>query len=208
MAQTRRGDAGAQDPARELLSAADVTRTIARIAHQIIEKTAFGPDRPDDLVLLGVPTRGVYIAQRLAAAIREFTGVAPAVGSVDATLYSDDLRRGPARALESTAVPEGGVDDKLVVLVDDVLMSGRTTRAALDALRDEGRPRAVQLAVLVDRGHRELPIRADYVGKNVPTSRSEHIDVRLTESDDSDGVFIERAAGAPDRAGEVEEAGE
>jgi pyrimidine operon attenuation protein / uracil phosphoribosyltransferase len=117
---------------------------------------------------------------------------------VDATLYRDDLRRGPARALESTAVPEGGVDDKLVVLVDDVLMSGRTTRAALDALRDEGRPRAVQLAVLVDRGHRELPIRADYVGKNVPTSRSERIDVRLTESDDEDGVFIERAGG-PDQ---------
>ena len=205
MAQSRRGDAGAHDPVRELLSAADVTRTIARIAHQIIEKTAFGPDQPDDLVLLGVPTRGVHLAHRLVAAIREFTGVAPAVGSVDATLYRDDLRRGPARALESTAVPEGGVDDKLVVLVDDVLMSGRTTRAALDALRDEGRPRAVQLAVLVDRGHRELPIRADYVGKNVPTARSERIDVRLTESDDEDGVFIERAAGADD---EVEEAGE
>ncbi|MDQ4116400.1 MAG: bifunctional pyr operon transcriptional regulator/uracil phosphoribosyltransferase PyrR [Actinomycetota bacterium] len=191
-----------------MLSAADVTRTIARIAHQIIEKTAFGPDRPDDLVLLGVPTRGVHLAHRLVAAIREFTGVAPAVGSVDATLYRDDLRRGPARALESTAMPEGGLDDKLVVLVDDVLMSGRTTRAALDALRDEGRPRAVQLAVLVDRGHRELPIRADYVGKNVPTSRSERIDVRLTESDEEDGVFIDRPAGAPGSAGSPDEVGE
>jgi pyrimidine operon attenuation protein/uracil phosphoribosyltransferase len=190
VAQNRRGDIGAQDPGRELLSAADVTRTVARIAHQIIEKTAFGTDRPDDLVLLGVPTRGVHLAHRLAAAITDFAGVAPAVGSVDATLYRDDLRRGPARALESTAMPEGGVDDKLVVLVDDVLMSGRTTRAALDALRDEGRPRIVQLAVLVDRGHRELPIRADYVGKNVPTSRSEQILLSLTEIDGSDGVWI------------------
>ncbi|MEQ3549726.1 bifunctional pyr operon transcriptional regulator/uracil phosphoribosyltransferase PyrR [Pseudonocardia nematodicida] len=190
MAQNRRGDVGAEAPTRELLSAADVTRTLARIAHQIIEKTAFGPDTADDLVLLGIPTRGVHLATRLAAAITEFAGVAPAVGSVDATLYRDDLRRGPARALESTAVPETGVDDKLVVLVDDVLMSGRTTRAALDALRDEGRPRIVQLAVLVDRGHRELPIRADYVGKNVPTSRSEQILVSLTEIDGVDGVRI------------------
>ena len=188
MAEPRRGDVGA----RELLSAADVTRTIARIAHQVIEKTAFGPDNTADLVLLGIPTRGATLARRLAAAITEFTGAAPAVGSVDATLYRDDLRRGPARALEDTAVPEGGIDGKLVVLVDDVLMSGRTTRAALDALRDEGRPRAVQLAVLVDRGHRELPIRADYVGKNVPTSRSERILVRFTEHDGADGVLIER----------------
>lgn len=190
MAQNRRGDVGAQDPGRELLSAADVTRTIARIAHQIIEKTAFGPDTAEDLVLLGVPTRGVHLAHRLAGAITDFAGIPPAVGSVDATLYRDDLRRGPARALEPTAVPEGGVDDKLVVLVDDVLMSGRTTRAALDALRDEGRPRSVQLAVLIDRGHRELPIRADYVGKNVPTSRSEQILLSLTETDGSDGVWL------------------
>ncbi|MFP5021415.1 bifunctional pyr operon transcriptional regulator/uracil phosphoribosyltransferase PyrR [Pseudonocardia phyllosphaerae] len=203
MAQNRRGDAGGQDPGRELLSAADVTRTVARIAHQIIEKTAFGPDTADDLVLLGVPTRGVHLAHRLGAAIGEFAGVAPAVGSVDATLYRDDLRRGPARTLEPTAVPEGGVDDKLVVLVDDVLMSGRTTRAALDALRDEGRPRAVQLAVLVDRGHRELPIRADYVGKNVPTSRTEQILLSLTEIDGADGVWITEAPDHPaEHAGE------
>ncbi|MBN9755911.1 Uracil phosphoribosyltransferase / Pyrimidine operon regulatory protein PyrR [Pseudonocardia sp. Ae406_Ps2] len=195
MAQNRRGDADAQQPARELLSAADVTRTVARIAHQIIEKTAFSAEAPDGLVLMGVPTRGVHLAHRLAAAITDFAGAAPAVGSVDATLYRDDLRRGPARALESTAVPEGGVDDRLVVLVDDVLMSGRTTRAALDALRDEGRPRAVQLAVLIDRGHRELPIRADYVGKNVPTSRSEQILVSLTEIDGGDGVWITQGEG-------------
>lgn len=198
MANDRRGDVGeGQAPARELLSSADVARTIARIAHQIIEKTAFGPGNTGDLVLLGIPTRGAVLARRLAAAITEFTGVAPAVGSIDATLYRDDLRRGPARALVDTAVPEGGIDGKLVVLVDDVLMSGRTTRAALDALSDEGRPRAVQLAVLVDRGHRELPIRADYVGKNVPTSRAEKILVRLTESDDRDGVLIQRSEAEP-----------
>jgi pyrimidine operon attenuation protein / uracil phosphoribosyltransferase len=189
VAEDRRGDsAGASPPARELLSAADVTRTIARIAHQIIEKTAGA----EDLVLIGIPTRGTVLASRLAAAIGEFAGTAPAVGSVDPTLYRDDLRRRPARALEDTAVPEGGVDDKLVVLVDDVLMSGRTVRAALDALGDHGRPSAVQLAVLVDRGHRELPIRADYVGKNVPTSRGEQILVLLSEIDGRDGVQLGR----------------
>jgi pyrimidine operon attenuation protein/uracil phosphoribosyltransferase len=191
VAEDRRGDsAGASPPARELLSAADVTRTIARIAHQIIEKTAGA----EDLVLIGIPTRGTVLARRLAAAIGEFAGTAPAVGSVDPTLYRDDLRRRPARALEDTAVPEGGVDDKLVVLVDDVLMSGRTVRAALDALGDHGRPRAVQLAVLVDRGHRELPIRADYVGKNVPTSRGEQILVLLSEIDGRDGVQLTRGS--------------
>jgi len=189
VAENRRGDsAGASPPARELLTAADVTRTIARIAHQIIEKTAGA----EDLVLIGIPTRGTVLARRLATAIGEFAGTAPAVGSVDPTLYRDDLRRRPARALEDTAVPEGGVDDKLVVLVDDVLMSGRTVRAALDALGDHGRPSAVQLAVLVDRGHRELPIRADYVGKNVPTSRGEQILVLLREIDGRDGVQLGR----------------
>ncbi|MGH3614354.1 MAG: bifunctional pyr operon transcriptional regulator/uracil phosphoribosyltransferase PyrR [Pseudonocardia sp.] len=191
MAPDRRGDsAGASPPARELLTAADVTRTIARIAHQIIEKTAGA----DDLVLIGIPTRGAVLARRLAAAIAEFEGAAPAVGAVDPTLYRDDLRRRPARALEDTAVPDGGLDDKLVVLVDDVLFSGRTVRAALDALGDHGRPRAVQLAVLVDRGHRELPIRADYVGKNVPTARSEQILVLLTETDGRDGVLLGRGS--------------
>jgi pyrimidine operon attenuation protein/uracil phosphoribosyltransferase len=172
-----------------LLSAADVTRTIARIAHQIIEKTAGA----SGVVLIGIPTRGTVLARRLADAIAEFEGSGPPVGSVDPTLYRDDLRRRPARALEDTAVPDGGLDDALVVLVDDVLMSGRTVRAALDALSDHGRPRAVQLAVLVDRGHRELPIRADYVGKNVPTARDEQILVLLSEIDGSDGVRLRRA---------------
>jgi pyrimidine operon attenuation protein/uracil phosphoribosyltransferase len=190
VADDRRGDpAGAAPPARELLSAADVTRTIARIAHQIIEKTAGA----EGVVLIGIPTRGTVLARRLADKIAEFGGSAPPVGSVDPTLYRDDLRRRPARALEDTAVPDGGLDDALVVLVDDVLMSGRTVRAALDALSDHGRPRAVQLAVLVDRGHRELPIRADYVGKNVPTARDEQILVLLAEVDGSDSVRLRRA---------------
>jgi pyrimidine operon attenuation protein/uracil phosphoribosyltransferase len=191
----RRGDAGGEGtglPDHELLSAADVTRTIARIAHQIIEKTA----DVDHVVLIGIPTRGTVLARRLAVAIADFGGVAPAVGSVDPTLHRDDLRRMPTRALEQTELPEGGLDDALVVLVDDVLMSGRTVRAALDALSEHGRPRAVQLAVLVDRGHRELPIRADYVGKNVPTSRTEQILVSLTEIDGSDRVAIRRGADA------------
>ncbi len=188
MADHRRGDVAGAPEDRELLSAADVTRTIARIAHQIIEKTA--GDAPP--LLIGIPTRGAVLARRLAAAIGEFAGGVPEVGAVDVTLHRDDLRRRPARALEGTAVPDGGLDDRLVVLVDDVLMSGRTVRAALDALADHGRPRAVQLAVLVDRGHRELPIRADYVGKNVPTARDEQILVLLDEIDGADGVRLRK----------------
>jgi len=191
----RGGPAGASPPTRELLGAADVARTIARIAHQIIEKAA-GAAGTGDVVLIGIPTRGAVLARRLAAAIAEFEGSAPPVGSVDPTLYRDDLRRRPARALEDTAVPEGGLDDALVVLVDDVLMSGRTVRSALDALSDHGRPRAVQLAVLVDRGHRELPIRADYVGKNVPTARDEQVLVLLSETDGEDAVRLSRKADA------------
>ncbi|MBD0323009.1 MAG: bifunctional pyr operon transcriptional regulator/uracil phosphoribosyltransferase PyrR [Aldersonia sp.] len=183
-----------RDPksARELLSSSDVARTIARIAHQIIEKTALDADDPQAprVVLVGIPTRGSVLAVRLADKIAEFSGVRPAVGSLDITLYRDDLRNKPHRPLERTSVPEGGVEDALVVLVDDVLFSGRSTRAALDALRDLGRPRAVQLAVLVDRGHRELPIRADYVGKNVPTARSEDVSVLLVEEDGTDGVLL------------------
>lgn len=178
-----------------LLTAPDVTRTVARIAHQIIEKTAFEPAAADLLVLLGIPTRGAPLARRLAAAIAEFAGAAPLTGTVDPTLYRDDLRRRPARALEDTELPDGGVDDRLVVLVDDVLFSGRTVRAALDALRDHGRPRAVQLAVLVDRGHRELPIRPDYVGKNIPTSQDEQVRVLLTETDGRDEVLLTRLPG-------------
>lgn len=181
---------------RELLTASDVSRTIARIAHQIIEKTAYEPSAAGALVLLGIPTRGVPLAYRLAGAIEEFSGAAPPTGTIDPTLYRDDLRRRPARSLEPTALPDGGLDDRLVVLVDDVLFSGRTVRAALDALRDHGRPSAVQLAVLVDRGHRELPIRADYVGKNIPTALDEQVAVLLSESDGRDGVLL-RGEGAP-----------
>ena len=191
---------GATDPAeRELLSAGDVARTIARMAHQIIEKTSIGGDDvpgPDarPVVLLGIPSRGAPLARRLVELIAEFSGVRVPVGALDITLYRDDLRRRPNRPLESTTLPPGGIDDCLVVLVDDVLFSGRTIRAALDALRDAGRPAAVQLAVLVDRGHRELPIRADYVGKNVPTSRTEEVQVCLTELDGRDGVYLRREA--------------
>ncbi|MDQ3788577.1 MAG: bifunctional pyr operon transcriptional regulator/uracil phosphoribosyltransferase PyrR [Actinomycetota bacterium] len=162
------------------------------MAHQVIERTALGtPDAPP-VVLLGIPTRGAPLAARLAARIAEFSGIDVPKGVVDVTLYRDDLRRKPTRPLGATALPAGGIDDHLVILVDDVLYSGRTIRAALDALRDAGRPRAVQLAVLVDRGHRELPIRADYVGKNVPTSRSEEVHVLLTETDDRDAVVLDR----------------
>jgi pyrimidine operon attenuation protein/uracil phosphoribosyltransferase len=179
---------------RELMSAADVGRTISRIAHQVIEKTvldeAARPARR--VVLLGIPTRGVVLAVRLAAKIAEFSGIEVDHGALDITLYRDDLMMQPPRPLETTSIPAGGIDDALVVLVDDVLYSGRSVRSALDALRDLGRPRAVQLAVLVDRGHRELPLRADYVGKNIPTSRSESVHVLLTENDGRDGVVIAR----------------
>ena len=192
MASRQRGatDSGGQ---RELLSAGDVARTIARMAHQVIEKTALDAPGAPSVVLLGIPTRGAPLALRLARRIEEFSGQRLACGTVDPTLYRDDLRRRPPRPLESTRLPESGIDDRLVILVDDVLFSGRTVRAALDALRDHGRPRAVQLAVLVDRGHRELPIRADYVGKNVPTARFEDVAVRLTEIDDVDAVLLRRA---------------
>lgn len=185
-------------PDRELLSASDVNRTVSRIAHQIIEKTALDGDDAPRVVLLGIPTRGVTLATRLARNITEFSGVEVSAGALDVTLYRDDLMSKPPRALAVTTIPDGGIDGSIVVLVDDVLYSGRTVRAALDALRDVGRPRAVQLAVFVDRGHRELPIRADYVGKNVPTSRTDNIMVRLAELDDQDGVWI-ASTGGPTR---------
>jgi pyrimidine operon attenuation protein / uracil phosphoribosyltransferase len=171
---------------REVLSAADVSRTLSRIAHQILEHS----DGGRDLVLLGIPTRGVALARRLAGKLADFEGLTVPVGSLDTTMYRDDLRLRGIRPLGRTELP-GSVDDRLVVLVDDVLYSGRTVRAALDALSDLGRPRAVQLAVLVDRGHRELPIRADYVGKNLPTSQGETVRVLLEEVDGRDGVLIE-----------------
>jgi pyrimidine operon attenuation protein/uracil phosphoribosyltransferase len=195
---------GATEPAeeRELLSAGDVARTVARMAHQVIEKIALDAPGVPPVVLLGIPRRGTPLASRLAERIEEFSGIRVPTGTLDTTLYRDDLRRRPPRPLESTLLPPGGIDDRLVVLVDDVLFSGRTVRAALDALRDHGRPMAVQLAVLVDRGHRELPIRADYVGKNVPTARGEEVAVRLAEVDGVDGVLLRRPLAEPDgRAG-------
>ena len=174
---------------RTILDEADVARVVDRIAHQILEKTSGATDT----VLLGIPTRGVPLAQRLAARIATFEGTAIPVGVLDITLYRDDLRLRGARALGHTDIPPGGIDGQRVILVDDVLFSGRTIRAALDALRDHGRPRAVQLAVLVDRGHRELPIRADYVGKNVPTARTEGVSVLLAEIDGRDAVLLRPA---------------
>ena len=174
-------------PPGALLSAADVARVVDRMAHQLIEKAG---DRLADLVLVGIPTRGAPLARRLAARIEAFSGTPVDVGTVDITLYRDDLRLRGVRALEPTVLPDAGIDGRLVVLVDDVLYSGRSVRAALDALRDLGRPRAVQLAVLVDRGHRELPIRADYVGKNLPTKWDEDVRVHLVPIDEDDGIEI------------------
>src|SRR3954466_10852739 len=166
---------------------ADVARVVDRMAHQLIEKAG---DEIGGLVLIGIPTPGAPLAPRLPARAEGFSRTTTDVGTVDITLYRDDLRLRGVRALEPTVLPDAGIDGRLVVLVDDVLFSGRSVRAALDALRDLGRPRAVQLAVLVDRGHRELPIRADYVGKNVPTSRGQAIKVRLSEIDGSDEVLL------------------
>jgi pyrimidine operon attenuation protein / uracil phosphoribosyltransferase len=167
-----------------VLDAEEIRRALTRIAHEILERTHGG----DGVILLGIPTRGVPLARRLAALIGEFEGLDVPCGSLDVTMHRDDLRLHPARALGRTERPSGGVDGK--TLVDDVLYSGRTVRAALDALNDLGRPRSVQLAVLVDRGHRELPIRADYVGKNLPTSQREVVHVLLTEVDAQDSVMI------------------
>jgi pyrimidine operon attenuation protein/uracil phosphoribosyltransferase len=181
------------DPAaaRPVLQGPEVGRVVDRMAHELLEKTRGGAD----VVLLGIPTRGTSLARRLAARVHAFEGVELPTGSLDITLYRDDLRLKSPRALEETDVPAEGIDGKLVVLVDDVLFSGRSVRAALDALADLGRPRAVQLAVLVDRGHRELPIRADYVGKNIPTSLKETVHVLLTEDDGQDAVLLGPAGG-------------
>jgi pyrimidine operon attenuation protein/uracil phosphoribosyltransferase len=173
---------------RELLGAPEIARTIDRIAHQILERN--GDAVP---VLLGIPTRGTVLARRLAERLSLFSGGPVPVGSLDITLYRDDLRRRGPRALEETLIPAGGLDERIVVLVDDVLFSGRTVRAALDALRDHGRPAVVQLAVLVDRGHRQLPLRADYVGKNIPTALADTVAVRVVELDGVDGVELRRA---------------
>jgi pyrimidine operon attenuation protein/uracil phosphoribosyltransferase len=172
--------------ARTILDAPDVSRALTRIAHEILERTKGGVD----VVLLGIPTRGVTLARRIGHRIREVEGVDVPVGSLDITLYRDDLRMRGIRPLAETELPVDGIDERVVVLVDDVLFSGRTVRAALDALAGLGRPRAVQLAVLVDRGHRELPIRPDYVGKNIPTSLLETVHVQLQEDDGRDAVLL------------------
>lgn len=174
-------------PAHVVLDEADIGRAIRRIAHEIVEKARGS----ESLILLGIPTRGVGLARRIAEAVSAIEGSSVPVGALDVTLYRDDLRLKPARALEPTDIPPGGIDGRTVVLVDDVLYSGRTVRAALDALSDIGRPAAVRLAVLVDRGHRELPIRPDYVGKNLPTALHEKVRVQLAEIDGVDQVTIQ-----------------
>lgn len=171
---------------RTVLQQADVTRALTRISHEILESNRGG----SDLVLLGIPTRGVFLAERIARILESLEAGSGTVGTLDVTMYRDDLSRQPTRTPQPTRVPAGGIDGKTVVLVDDVLYSGRTIRAALDALGDIGRPRAVRLAVLVDRGHRELPIRADFVGKNLPSAAAERINVTLQELDGEDAVTI------------------
>jgi pyrimidine operon attenuation protein/uracil phosphoribosyltransferase len=196
-ASTLVGDTGAE--LRRVLGAEAIRRALVRIAHEILERG----HGADDLVLLGIPHRGVPLAQRLGRNILEAEGddrdPGELVGALDITMYRDDLRRHPTRAPRPTVIPPGGIDGRTAVLVDDVLFSGRTIRAALDALGAIGRPAAVHLAVLVDRGHRELPIRADYVGKNLPTSRSERVHVQLAETDGEDAVEIARIPGTRGR---------
>ncbi|HQR80869.1 MAG TPA: bifunctional pyr operon transcriptional regulator/uracil phosphoribosyltransferase PyrR [Actinomycetota bacterium] len=178
-------------PDQEFLTDSDIHRAVVRIAHEILERNRGA----DDLVLLGIPTRGVPLAQRIAAAMQAIEAREVPAGALDVGMYRDDLRLRPTVALHPTVIPGDDVTGKTVVLVDDVLFSGRTIRAAMDALADVGRPKAVQLAVLLDRGHRELPIRADYVGKNVPTAREDDVQVKLTEIDGTDAVRLVRAGG-------------
>jgi pyrimidine operon attenuation protein/uracil phosphoribosyltransferase len=172
---------------RTVLHEADIARALTRISHEILESNR----GPEGLVLLGIPTRGVTLAHRVGALVAQFGGAPVPVGSLDVTMYRDDLHRNPTRAPQPTQIPAGGIDGKVVVLVDDVLFSGRSIRAALDALQDIGRPAAVRLATLVDRGHRELPIRPDFVGKNLPSARDERVNVRLAETDGVEEVTIE-----------------
>jgi pyrimidine operon attenuation protein/uracil phosphoribosyltransferase len=177
-----------------IMSSDDVRRALTRISHEVIERNAGA----QDIVLVGIQTRGVPLARRIAGLITQFESITPPHGGLDITLYRDDLDQARPRAPQPTRLPFD-VSTRRVILVDDVLYTGRTVRAAMDALMDFGRPRAVQLLVLVDRGHRELPIRADYVGKNVPTARSEMIEVKLEETDDVDLVLLRKSTQTSER---------
>lgn len=188
---TGAGPASAAPQGRTVLDEQDISRALTRITHEILERNRDA----EGLVILGIPTRGVHLARRIAERMSQVEGRRIRAGALDITMYRDDLRMKPARALEHTDIP-GDVDGMVVVLVDDVLFSGRTIRAALDALNDIGRPQAVQLAVLIDRGHRELPIRADFVGKNLPTSLAEQVKVTVAETDGVDGVEIRQGGTA------------
>lgn len=169
------------------MNSSDISRALTRISHEILERNSGS----ENLVILGIPTRGAHLANRIANLISTIEGKNVASGTLDATLHRDDLRTRAPRPLMPTNIPPSGIEGRDVVLVDDVLFSGRTIRAALDALGEVGRPRTVQLAVLVDRGHRELPIRADFVGKNLPTQRSQAVKVLLAEVDGRDEVVVE-----------------
>ena len=177
-------------PARTVLQQADITRALTRISHEILESNR----GPDNLVILGIPTRGVVLATRIGQLLTGISGTAVLTGALDVTMFRDDLGRNPIRVPSPTQVPAGGIDGKTVVLVDDVLYSGRTIRAALDALGSIGRPAIVRLATLIDRGHRELPIRPDFVGKNLPSAQDERINVHLQEIDGDEFVTIEEAS--------------
>ena len=180
-------------PEKIVMTAEDIRRTLARIAHEIIERNK----STDHLILVGLHTRGVPLAKRLAASIEKYENSRLAVGALDFSLYRDDLSPEDAkRVVERTEIP-ADITAKSVILVDDVLFTGRSIRAAMDALVDIGRPRSIQLAVLIDRGHREMPIRADYVGKNIPSARHEDIQVRLTETDGVDEVAIVNMNNSP-----------
>jgi pyrimidine operon attenuation protein/uracil phosphoribosyltransferase len=170
-----------------ILNSGEISRALRRISHEILEKN----HGSDNLLLLGIPTRGAYLGRRIASAISEIEKNELESGTLDITMYRDDLRLKAPRTLLPTSIPGGSIDGKDVVLIDDVFYSGRTIRAALDALNELGRPKSVQLAVLIDRGHRELPIRADYVGKNIPTAKEESVRVHLSEIDSIDEVIIE-----------------
>lgn len=175
-----------QSRAVSAASEADVPRAITRMAHEIAERYPVG----SNLVLLGIPTRGVPLAERIGQALGEITNNVVPIGSLDVTMFRDDLRKKPVRSLMPTVLPSGGIEDAHVVIVDDVLFSGRTVRAALDAVVEFGRPRTVALAVLVDRGHRELPIKADFVGRNIPTRPADQVHVLLREIDGRDEVTV------------------